>query len=174
MACTNMVATELMDISGLYDLNEKQKSCSIFWSLSGVLEVKYDLDRTDMKKQIKTAKNCMHQNVSPDALPGFTTQYVLRTAGVTTVATPELYSHIKQGLEIIKSHHGITYAYSVMALDFFKKTCLQMYFLWVIHFTKFIIFAGKALNLLLITKNIALQSTYPNLHTCTSTVQLHP
>ena len=29
---------------------------SIFWSLSGVLEVKYDLDRTGMKKWIKTAK----------------------------------------------------------------------------------------------------------------------
>ena len=37
-------------------MRRKYKSCSIFWSLSGVLEVKYDVDRTDMKKRIKTAK----------------------------------------------------------------------------------------------------------------------
>ena len=30
--------------------------CSIFWPLSGVLEVKDGLDRTGMKKQIKMAK----------------------------------------------------------------------------------------------------------------------
>ena len=49
---------------------EKMKSCSISWSLSGLLEVKYDLDRTGIKKLIKTAENCMHWNV---ALPGSAT-----------------------------------------------------------------------------------------------------
>ena len=36
----------------------------------GVLEVKDGLDRTGMKK---TAKNCMHWNVTPDTLPGSAT-----------------------------------------------------------------------------------------------------
>ena len=32
--------------------------------------MKYDLDRTGMKKIDKNGKNCMHWNVAPDALPG--------------------------------------------------------------------------------------------------------
>ena len=52
----------------------------MFWSLFGVLEVKDDLDRTDMKKEIKTAKNCLHWNVAPDALPGSATIGPLLTA----------------------------------------------------------------------------------------------
>ena len=37
IACTKTFTTELMDVSGLWDMNEKKKSCSIFWPLSGVL-----------------------------------------------------------------------------------------------------------------------------------------
>ena len=55
-------AREYLQVIGLEQ--EESKSCSIFWSLSGVLEVKYDLDRTGMKR------NFMHWNVTPDALPG--------------------------------------------------------------------------------------------------------
>ena len=32
--------------------------------------MKDGLDRTGIKKLIKMAKNCMHWNVAPDALPG--------------------------------------------------------------------------------------------------------
>ena len=47
-------------------------SCSIFWSLSGVLEVKDGLDRTHENTD-KNGNNFMHWNVSPDALPGSAT-----------------------------------------------------------------------------------------------------
>ena len=43
--CTKMFTVELMDISGLWDLNEKKVEEFIFWSLFGVLEVKDDLGR---------------------------------------------------------------------------------------------------------------------------------
>ena len=48
----------------------KKKSCSFFWSLSGVLEMEDGLDRTGKKKTDKNGKNFMHWNVAPDALPG--------------------------------------------------------------------------------------------------------
>ena len=46
--------------------------------------MKYDLDRTGMKKIDKNGKNCMPRNVAQDALPGSATLYVFRTAGLTT------------------------------------------------------------------------------------------
>ena len=63
----------------------KQKSCSTFGSLSGVLEVKYDLNRTSMKKQIKIAKVAcigMWPRMHFLYLQGL---YVFWTAGLTTV-----------------------------------------------------------------------------------------
>ena len=62
-----------MDVARLWDLNKK--SCSIFWSSSGVLEVIDYLDRTGKKnrKKKKTRKNGMHWNMAPDALPGSAT-----------------------------------------------------------------------------------------------------
>ena len=50
---------------------KREEELHIFWSLSGVQEVKYDLDRTgknDKKQQI-----FKHWNVPLDALPGSAT-----------------------------------------------------------------------------------------------------
>ena len=57
MACTKTFTAELMDVSRLWSLNEREVEELLFlWSLSGVLEVNDGLDRTGMKKYIKTAK----------------------------------------------------------------------------------------------------------------------
>ena len=51
MACTKTFTTELVDVSRLCGLNEKKVEELLYLlPLSGVLEVKYDLDRTDIKK----------------------------------------------------------------------------------------------------------------------------
>jgi hypothetical protein len=55
-------------------MRRKQKSCFVFWSLFGVLEVKDGLNRTGKKKKKKMATiACMQWSVLPDALPGSTT-----------------------------------------------------------------------------------------------------
>ena len=69
IACTKLFTAELMDVSGLWYLNKK--SCSISWSLFGILEVKDRLDRTDKKNRLKWQKP--YWNVAPDALPGSAT-----------------------------------------------------------------------------------------------------
>ena len=56
IACTKIFTTELVDVSGLQDLDEKRVDEVLYWFFFVVLEVKYDLDRTGMKIQIKTAK----------------------------------------------------------------------------------------------------------------------
>ena len=68
------VAAELMNVFGLWDLNEKKVEELLYllvfiWSPRS----KDDLDRTGMKKLIKTAKFCMLWNVPPDLLPGSAT-----------------------------------------------------------------------------------------------------
>ena len=50
VACTKAVAAELMNVSGLWDLNEKKVEELLYLQVFGVLEVKDDLDRTGMKK----------------------------------------------------------------------------------------------------------------------------
>ena len=46
MACTKTFTAELMDVSRLWDLNEKKVGELLYlWSLSRFLEVKYVLDR---------------------------------------------------------------------------------------------------------------------------------
>ena len=45
---------------------EREENRRVALSLSGVLEVKYNLDR--YVKTDKNSKNCMHWNVAPDAL----------------------------------------------------------------------------------------------------------
>ena len=45
-----------MDVSGLWDLNDKKVEELLYLLVFGVLKVKYDLDRTGMKIQIKTSK----------------------------------------------------------------------------------------------------------------------
>ena len=65
-----------MDVSGLWNLNEMEVEELFYllvFNLFGVLEVKDGLDRTGIKKLIKTAKNCMHWNVALDALSGSAT-----------------------------------------------------------------------------------------------------
>ena len=59
-----------MDVFRFRNLNKKKvESCSIFLSLSGVLEVK-DSQIGQVRKTDKKQQNCMHWNVAPDALPG--------------------------------------------------------------------------------------------------------
>ena len=50
IACTKTFTAELMDVSGLWDLNEKKVEELLYLLVFGVLEVKHDLDRTGMKK----------------------------------------------------------------------------------------------------------------------------
>ena len=57
IACTKKFTAELMDVSGLWNLNEKKVEELLYLLvLSGILELKYDLDRTGMKKKIKRQK----------------------------------------------------------------------------------------------------------------------
>ena len=57
IACTKPFTVELMDVSWLCDLNEKKVEELLYLQVFvWVLEVKYDLDSTGMKIQIKTAK----------------------------------------------------------------------------------------------------------------------
>ena len=50
-ACTKIFTTELVGVFGLWDLNKKKMEVtSSFGILSGVLQVKYDLNGTGMKK----------------------------------------------------------------------------------------------------------------------------
>ena len=49
-ACTKPFTAELMDVSGLWDLNDKKVEELLYLLVFGVLKVKYDLDRTGMKK----------------------------------------------------------------------------------------------------------------------------
>ena len=51
MACTKTFIAELRDISRQWGLNKKKVEELVFWSLSGVLEVKDGLDRTGMKNR---------------------------------------------------------------------------------------------------------------------------
>ena len=53
VARTKAVAVELMNVSRLWDLNERklEEFLSVFWSLFGVLEVKDGLDRTGKKNR---------------------------------------------------------------------------------------------------------------------------
>ena len=81
IACTKRFTPELMDVSGLWDLNENKIEELLYLLVFGVLEVKYDLDRTG-KKIDKSGKKYMHWNVPPDALPGSATIGLL---GVTAV-----------------------------------------------------------------------------------------
>ena len=63
-----------------YEQEESRRvALSIFWSLSGVLEMKDGLhvDRTGMKNIDEDGKNFMHWNVAPDALPGSATNGLL-------------------------------------------------------------------------------------------------
>ena len=51
VACTNAVAAELMNVSGLEDLNDKKVEELLYLLVFvEVLEVKDDLDRTGIKK----------------------------------------------------------------------------------------------------------------------------
>ena len=51
IACTKPFTAVLMDVSGLWDLNKKRVEELLYLLvLFGVIEVKYDLDRTGMKK----------------------------------------------------------------------------------------------------------------------------
>ena len=50
MACTKTFTAELIDVSKLWDFNEKKVEELLYLLVFGVLEVKYDLDRTGMKK----------------------------------------------------------------------------------------------------------------------------
>ena len=50
VACTKVRAAELMNVSGIWDLNEqKVEEFLCLWSLFGVLEVKDGLDRASKK-----------------------------------------------------------------------------------------------------------------------------
>ena len=68
ITCTKAISTHLLRVFRLYDLNRnKVEEFPIFWSLSGVLEVKYDLDI----KIDEICKNaCINWNVVMDVLPG--------------------------------------------------------------------------------------------------------
>ena len=50
IACTKPLTAELMNVSGLWDFNKKKVEELLYLLVFGVLEVKYDLDRTGMKK----------------------------------------------------------------------------------------------------------------------------
>ena len=50
-ACTKTVTAELMDVSGLWALNEINVEELLYLLVFGVLEVKYDLDRTGKKNR---------------------------------------------------------------------------------------------------------------------------
>ena len=55
-ACAKAMATELMNISGLWDLDELKVGELLYLLVFGVLEVKDGLDRTGKKNRQKTAK----------------------------------------------------------------------------------------------------------------------
>ena len=61
-----------MNVFGLWDLNEKKVEELLYLLIFGVLEVKYDLDKTGMKNRQKR-QNFMHWNEARDALSGSTT-----------------------------------------------------------------------------------------------------
>ena len=67
-ACTKPLTAKLMNVFGLWDLNKKKVDELLL--VFGVLEVKDDLG---IKKLDKNGKNCIHWNVTPNALPGSTT-----------------------------------------------------------------------------------------------------
>ena len=56
IACTKTFTAELMDVSGLWNLNEKKVEGLFYLLIFGLLEVKDDLDRTGRKKKLKNAK----------------------------------------------------------------------------------------------------------------------
>ena len=58
---------ELLDVSGLWDLNEKKVEELLYLLVFG----DYDLDKTGRKKIDKNGKkHCLHWNVASDVLPG--------------------------------------------------------------------------------------------------------
>ena len=58
VACTKVVAAELMNVSGLWDLNEQKVEEFLCLLVFGVLEVKDGLDRTG--KKIDTQQQKLH------------------------------------------------------------------------------------------------------------------
>ena len=50
IACTETFTAELVDVSGLWDLNKKKVEKLLYLLIFGVLEVKDDLDKTGRKK----------------------------------------------------------------------------------------------------------------------------
>ena len=82
IACTKPFTAELMDVSGLCDLNEKKVEELLYLLVFGVLEVKYDLDRTGMIKWQKIACIGMRPRMHLLYLQRL---YVFWTAGLTTV-----------------------------------------------------------------------------------------
>ena len=51
MACAKTFTTELTDVSGLWYLDEKKVEELLYLLVFGALEVKYDLEKTDMKNR---------------------------------------------------------------------------------------------------------------------------
>ena len=71
MACTKPFTAELVDVSGLWDLNEKNEEELLYllvfvWSPRSKAQPRQDR----YEKIDKNGKNCMHWDVAPDALPG--------------------------------------------------------------------------------------------------------
>ena len=69
IACTITFTTKLIDISRLWDLNEKKVEELLCLLVFGVLQVKDRLDRTDMNKD-KNGKTFTRWNVASGTLPG--------------------------------------------------------------------------------------------------------
>ena len=69
-------------------MDEKKGEELLYWSLSGVLEVKYDPDRVWYEKMDKNGKKCMQWNVAQMHFLDLQRLYAFWTAGLTTV-----YSH---------------------------------------------------------------------------------
>ena len=80
-----------MGVSESWDLNEKKVEELLYLLVLGVLEVKDGLDKTGMKKQIKTAKiTCIGMWSQMHSLD-LQHSYVFWTAGITTVVSlPEI------------------------------------------------------------------------------------
>ena len=80
-----------MGVSESWDLNEKKVEELLYLLVLGVLEVKDGLDKTGMKKQIKTAKTACSGMWSPMHSLDLQRSYVFWTAGITTVVSlPEI------------------------------------------------------------------------------------
>ena len=73
IACTQTFTVELMDISGLWDLSEKEVEELFYLLVFGVLEMKDDVGRKGRKNRKIQQKNCMHWNMAPDTLLGSAT-----------------------------------------------------------------------------------------------------